>query len=281
VILIAVRDLLFRSKIDAAAHRLGVEIAHAPREGALAAAVEARRPSLLLADLSQPGALDALRDVRALAAPPRIVGYLGHLSTDLMDQARALGVDEVLTRGQLAGSLDRVLSSARGSREPFSAGRDPTDGPPQGGFGRRPAGGDGKASAMAGSTVEVTEANFKQVVERDGIVLLDWWAPWCGPCRAFGPTYERVAAKHPDAVFGKVNTEEQQQLAGAFDIRSIPTLMILRDQVLVYAEAGALPEAALEELVTKVRGLDMDDVRRQLAAAEAKAAEGKATPEPG
>jgi thioredoxin 1 len=142
---------------------------------------------------------------------------------------------------------------------------------------------------MAGSTVEVTEANFKQVVERDGIVLLDWWAPWCGPCRAFGPTYERVAAKHPDVVFGKVNTEEQQQLAGAFDIRSIPTLMILRDQVLLYAEAGALPEAALEELVAKVRGLDMEDVRRQIAAAEEKAvekaaderaADGKERPEP-
>jgi thioredoxin len=133
---------------------------------------------------------------------------------------------------------------------------------------------------MAASTVEVTEANFKQVVERDGIVLLDWWAPWCGPCRAFGPTYERVAAKHPDVVFGKVNTEEQQQLAGAFDIRSIPTLMILRDQVLLYAEPGALPEAALEELVTKVRGLDMADVKRQIAAAEANA-EGGGTPQPG
>jgi DNA-binding NarL/FixJ family response regulator len=114
VILVSVRDLLFRSKIDAAAQRLGLEIAHAPRDGALAAAVEARRPSLLLADLSQPGALDALRSVRALPAPPRIVGFLGHLSTDLMDEARALGVDEVLTRGQLAGNLDRVLSSGAG-----------------------------------------------------------------------------------------------------------------------------------------------------------------------
>jgi thioredoxin 1 len=133
---------------------------------------------------------------------------------------------------------------------------------------------------MAASTVEVTEANFKDVVERDGIVLLDWWAPWCGPCRAFGPTYERVAGRHPDVVFGKINTEEQQRLAGAFDIRSIPTLMVLRDQVLLYAEAGALPEAALEELVTKVRGLDMADVKRQIAAAEA-SADGGGTPQAG
>jgi hypothetical protein len=112
MILVAVRDLLFGSKIDAAAKRLGVEVAFAPRDGSLAAAVAERRPALLLAALDQPGALDALREVRALPAPPRIVGFLGHLSTDLMDEARALGVDEVLTRGQLAGSLDRVLGSA-------------------------------------------------------------------------------------------------------------------------------------------------------------------------
>lgn len=136
--------------------------------------------------------------------------------------------------------------------------------------------GAGKADAMSGSTVEVTEANFKDVVEREGMVLLDWWAPWCGPCRAFGPTYERVAARHPDVVFGKVNTEEQQQLAGAFEIRSIPTLMILRDKVLLYAEAGALPEGALEDLVAKVRGLDMAEVRRQIAAAGEKGAGGEA-----
>jgi len=115
------------------------------------------------------------------------------------------------------------------------------------------------------TTVEITEQNFKQVVERDGIVLIDWWAPWCGPCRAFGPTYERVAARHPDV------TEQEQGLAGAFDIRSIPTLMILRDQVLLYAEAGALPEAALDELVTKARGLDMAEVRAQIAEADRKA----------
>ena len=118
------------------------------------------------------------------------------------------------------------------------------------------------------ATVEITSQNFKSTVEKDGIVLIDWWAPWCGPCRVFGPTFEKVAAKNPDLTFGKVNTEEQQELAGSFDIRSIPTLMILRDQVLLYAEAGALPEAALEELVAKVRGLDMGEVRRQIAAAD-------------
>jgi thioredoxin len=126
------------------------------------------------------------------------------------------------------------------------------------------------------TTVDVTAANFKDVVEKDGIVLVDWWAPWCGPCRVFGPTFEKVAAKHPDVTFGKVNTEEEQQLAGAFDIRSIPTLMVLRDKVLLYSEAGALPEAALEDLIRQVRALDMDKVRAEIAEQE-KAAEAKKT----
>ena len=121
---------------------------------------------------------------------------------------------------------------------------------------------------MAGATVEVNAKNFKEVVERDGIVLLDWWAPWCGPCRVFGPTYEKVAGKHPDITFGKVNTEDQQDLAGAFDIRSIPTLMILRDKVLLFSQPGALPETGLEDLIRQVRALDMEKVRAEIAEQE-------------
>jgi len=121
------------------------------------------------------------------------------------------------------------------------------------------------------ATVDITEANFKSVAEKDGIVLIDWWAPWCGPCRMFGPTYEKVAGRHPDLTFGKVNTEEEQSLAGAFDIRSIPTLMILRDKVLIFSQAGALPEAALEDVIRQVRELDMEKVRAEIAAQEKKA----------
>lgn len=121
------------------------------------------------------------------------------------------------------------------------------------------------------ATVDITEANFKSVAEKDGIVLIDWWAPWCGPCRMFGPTYEKVAGRHPDITFGKVNTEEEQSLAGAFDIRSIPTLMILRDKVLIFSQAGALPEAALEDVIRQVRELDMEKVRAEIAAQEKKA----------
>ncbi len=126
---------------------------------------------------------------------------------------------------------------------------------------------------MANATVEITAGNFKEVVERDGIVLIDWWAPWCGPCRVFGPTYEKVAQKHPDLTFGKVDTEAQPDLAGAFDIRSIPTLMILRDKVLLFSQAGALAEAALEDLIRQVRGLDMEKVRAEIAAQEKKASD--------
>jgi thioredoxin 1 len=125
-----------------------------------------------------------------------------------------------------------------------------------------------KEVALGATTVDITKDTFETLVGKDGIVVIDWWAPWCGPCRAFAPTYERVAAKHPDITFAKVNTEVEQALAGAFDIRSIPTLMILRDRVLLFSQPGALPEAALEELVAQARKVDMDAVRAEIAAAE-------------
>jgi len=114
-------------------------------------------------------------------------------------------------------------------------------------------------------TIDITEATFTDTVEKHGIVLIDWWAPWCGPCRAFAPTYEKVASKHTDVTFAKVNTEDEQGLAAAFEIRSIPTLMILRDRVMLFSQAGMLPEAALEDLIAQVRALDMDEVRAQIA----------------
>jgi thioredoxin 1 len=118
------------------------------------------------------------------------------------------------------------------------------------------------------ATMNLTKDSFQETIEKNGIVLVDWWAAWCGPCRAFGPVFERVSEKHPDAVFAKVDTEAEQELAGAFGIRSIPTLMIFRDKVLLYAEPGALPEEALEEIIAKVKALDMDDVRRRIAERE-------------
>ena len=116
------------------------------------------------------------------------------------------------------------------------------------------------------ATIEVNEQNFQETNQKDGIVLVDCWASWCGPCRAFGPTFEKASEEHPDAVFGKLDTEANQGLAAALQIQSIPTLMIFRDQILVYREAGALPAPALENLIQQVKGLDMDDVRRQVAA---------------
>lgn len=116
------------------------------------------------------------------------------------------------------------------------------------------------------ATIEVNEQNFQDTIQKDGIVLVDCWASWCGPCRAFGPTFEKASEEHPDAVFGKLDTEANQGLAAALQIQSIPTLMIFRDQILVYREVGALPAPALENLIQQVKGLDMDDVRRQVAA---------------
>jgi thioredoxin 1 len=123
------------------------------------------------------------------------------------------------------------------------------------------------------ATVTLTAQNFQEHVEKPGILLIDWWATWCGPCRAFAPIYEKAADKYADVVFGKIDTDAEQELAATFEIRSIPTLMIFRDQVLVFARPGMMPGPALDDLVEKVKALDMADVHRKVAEQEAKSAE--------
>jgi len=115
------------------------------------------------------------------------------------------------------------------------------------------------------AVVELTKDNFEEVVTNNDFVIVDFWAPWCGPCRSFAPTYEKVSEDHPEVVFAKVNTEDEHEIAGHFQIRSIPTLMIFRDKIIIFSEAGALPESAFRELVKKAGELDMEEVRRQVA----------------
>lgn len=113
-------------------------------------------------------------------------------------------------------------------------------------------------------TVDLTDTAFEQTLESNDIVLLDFWASWCGPCKTFAPTYEAVSDDHPDVVFGKVDTEMQEQLAAKFEIRSIPTVMAFREQILVYNQPGVLPEVALRDLIAQIKGLDMDEVRQSI-----------------
>jgi len=114
------------------------------------------------------------------------------------------------------------------------------------------------------ATVEITKESFEDTITNNDIVMVDFWAPWCGPCKSFAPVYEAISEKHDDVVFAKVNTEDEQELAGSFQIRSIPTLMIMREKIVIFSQAGMLPESALEEIIGKVKELDMDVVRSDI-----------------
>jgi thioredoxin 1 len=125
------------------------------------------------------------------------------------------------------------------------------------------------------AVLELTKENFEQVVTANPTVIVDYWAPWCGPCRGFAPVFEKVAQMHPDVVFAKVNTDDEQEIAAHFQIRSIPTLMVFREQIIIFSQPGALPQGALEEVVEKAKAVDMEAVRKQMAEQEAAAAADK------
>ena len=119
------------------------------------------------------------------------------------------------------------------------------------------------------ATVDLTKDNFEQTVTDNQIVIVDFWAPWCGPCKGFAPVFEKAAEAHKDVVFGKVNTDDQQELAGAFNIRSIPTLMIFREKVVLFQQAGALPGQALEQVLAQAKSIDMAKVHQEIASQQA------------
>jgi len=125
------------------------------------------------------------------------------------------------------------------------------------------------------ATLELTAENFNETIENNDIVIVDFWAPWCGPCKSFAPTFEAASESHPDVVFAKVNTEDETELAQGCSIRSIPTLMLFRQKILLFNEAGALAPAQLEDMLAKVKELDMDQVRASMAEAEAEQAQGE------